>query len=127
MGDTLIVDGYLARSGGKIIDARRVTLPNGRVVSGGTPGDGGPDAESRSRLRKRRVEPFSSSSTIRASPRGFANRTNPVPDSADLSHSRHGRVGGFAIAIVDLRILNVAFRREPPRGRRRVAAADHVG
>ncbi|MEJ1963472.1 MAG: DUF6152 family protein [Gammaproteobacteria bacterium] len=42
VGDTLIVDGYLARSGGKIIDARRVTLPNGRVVSGGTPGDGGP-------------------------------------------------------------------------------------
>ncbi len=44
VGDTLIVDGYLARSGGKIIDARRVTLPNGRVVSGGTPGDGGPDS-----------------------------------------------------------------------------------
>ena len=42
VGDTLIVDGYLAKSGGKIIDARRVTLPNGRVVSGGTPGDGGP-------------------------------------------------------------------------------------
>lgn len=42
VGDTLIVDGYLAKSGGKIIDARRVTLPSGRVVSGGTPGDGGP-------------------------------------------------------------------------------------
>ena len=44
VGDTLIVDGYLAKSGGKIIDARRVTLPGGRVVSGGTPGDGGPDS-----------------------------------------------------------------------------------
>lgn len=42
IGDTLIVDGYLAKAGGKIIDARRVTLPNGKVVSGGTPGDGGP-------------------------------------------------------------------------------------
>lgn len=42
VGDTIIVDGYLAKSGGKIIDARRITLPNGRIVSGGTPGDGGP-------------------------------------------------------------------------------------
>lgn len=42
VGDTLIVDGYLAKAGGKIIDARRVTLPNGKIVSGGTPGDGGP-------------------------------------------------------------------------------------
>jgi hypothetical protein len=44
VGDTLIVDGYLAKSGGAIIDARRVTLPNGKVVSGGTPGDGGPQS-----------------------------------------------------------------------------------
>lgn len=42
VGDTLIVDGYLAKAGGKIIDARRVTLPNGKIVSGGTLGDGGP-------------------------------------------------------------------------------------
>lgn len=42
IGDTLIVDGYLAKAGGRIIDARRVTLPDGKVVSGGTPGDGGP-------------------------------------------------------------------------------------
>jgi hypothetical protein len=45
VGDRIIVDGYLARSGAKIIDARRVTLPDGRVVSGGTPGDGGPGSE----------------------------------------------------------------------------------
>lgn len=42
IGDTLIVDGYMAKAGGKIIDARRVTLPDGKIVSGGTPGDGGP-------------------------------------------------------------------------------------
>jgi hypothetical protein len=42
VGDRIVVDGYLARSGAKIIDARRVTLPDGRVVGGGTPGDGGP-------------------------------------------------------------------------------------
>lgn len=41
-GDRLIVDGYLAKDGSKFIDARRVTLPDGRVVYGGSPGDGGP-------------------------------------------------------------------------------------
>lgn len=42
VGDTIVVDGYLAKSGGRIIDARRITLSDGRSVSGGTPGDGGP-------------------------------------------------------------------------------------
>lgn len=42
MGDTLIVDGYLARDGSRHIDARRIKLPDGRVVYGGSPGDGGP-------------------------------------------------------------------------------------
>ena len=42
IGDTLVIDGYQARSGAKLIDARRVTLPDGRIVHGGTPGDGGP-------------------------------------------------------------------------------------
>jgi len=42
IGETLVVDGYLAKNGSRIIDARRITLPGGRVVSGGTPGDGGP-------------------------------------------------------------------------------------
>lgn len=41
-GDEIIVDGYLAKNGAKIVDARRVTLPDGRIVNGGTPGDGGP-------------------------------------------------------------------------------------
>lgn len=42
IGDVLIVDGYLARSGGKLIDARRVRLPDGRIISGASAGDGGP-------------------------------------------------------------------------------------
>jgi hypothetical protein len=42
VGDTIIVDGYLAKDGSHLIDARRVTLPDGRVVGGGSAGDGGP-------------------------------------------------------------------------------------
>ena len=42
VGDLLIVDGYRARDGSRLMDARRVTLPDGRIVSGGSPGDGGP-------------------------------------------------------------------------------------
>jgi hypothetical protein len=41
-GDKLVVDGYLAKDGSRLIDARRVTLPDGRVVYGGSAGDGGP-------------------------------------------------------------------------------------
>lgn len=41
-GDQLIVDGYLAKDGSKFIDARRVTLPDGRIIYGGSAGDGGP-------------------------------------------------------------------------------------
>jgi hypothetical protein len=42
LGDTVIVDGYLAKDGSRFMDARRVTLPDGRVVSGASAGDGGP-------------------------------------------------------------------------------------
>jgi hypothetical protein len=42
VGDTLIVQGYLAKSGARLVDGRLVTLPDGRVINGGTPGDGGP-------------------------------------------------------------------------------------
>jgi hypothetical protein len=42
LGDTIVVDGYLAKDGSHLIDARRVTLPDGRIVSGGSAGDGGP-------------------------------------------------------------------------------------
>ncbi len=43
IGDKLIVDGFLAKDGSHLIDARRVTLPDGRRVYGGSPGDGGPE------------------------------------------------------------------------------------
>jgi hypothetical protein len=42
LGDTLIVDGYPAKDNTHLMDARRVTLPDGRVVSGGSADDGGP-------------------------------------------------------------------------------------
>jgi predicted small integral membrane protein len=42
VGDRLIVDGYLAKSGAALIDARRISLPGGRILSGGSAGDGGP-------------------------------------------------------------------------------------
>jgi len=42
LGDTLVVDGYRAKDGSRLIDGRRVTLPDGRNIYGGTPGDGGP-------------------------------------------------------------------------------------
>ena len=32
-GDSIIVDGYLSKNGAKIVDARRVTLPDGRIVN----------------------------------------------------------------------------------------------
>ena len=42
LGDTIVVDGYRAKDGSNLMDARRVTLPDGRVVSGASAGDGGP-------------------------------------------------------------------------------------
>jgi len=42
LGDTIVVDGYLAKDGSHLMDARRVTLPDGRIVSGASSADGGP-------------------------------------------------------------------------------------
>jgi hypothetical protein len=42
LGDPLVVDGFLAKDGSRLIDARRVTLADGRTVYGGSAGDGGP-------------------------------------------------------------------------------------
>jgi hypothetical protein len=42
LGDSIIVDGYRAKDGSRLVDARRVTLPDGRVVSGASADDGGP-------------------------------------------------------------------------------------
>lgn len=49
LGDTIVVDGYLAKDGSHTIDARRVTLPDGRIVSGGSTGDGGPEESATSK------------------------------------------------------------------------------
>lgn len=43
IGDTLTVEGYLAKDGSRLVDIRRAILPGGRSVHGGTPGDGGPE------------------------------------------------------------------------------------
>lgn len=45
VGDVLTVDGYLARSGKRVIDGQRVTLPDGRVFNSGSAGAGGPGGE----------------------------------------------------------------------------------
>jgi hypothetical protein len=42
LGDTLIVDGYQAKNGANLMDARRVTLPDGQILVGASAGDGGP-------------------------------------------------------------------------------------
>ncbi len=49
LGDTIIVDGYRAKDGSNMVDARRVTLPDGRIVSGASAGDGGPGDPAQSR------------------------------------------------------------------------------
>jgi hypothetical protein len=41
-GDILTVVGYQAKNGSSLAAARTVTLPDGRRIFGGTPGDGGP-------------------------------------------------------------------------------------
>ncbi len=42
IGDTIVIDGYPAKDGSRLMDARRITLADGRIVSGGSAGDGGP-------------------------------------------------------------------------------------
>jgi hypothetical protein len=42
LGETLIVDGYQAKNGANLMDARRVTLHDGTILSGASAGDGGP-------------------------------------------------------------------------------------
>lgn len=46
VGDRLIVDGYLAKDGSRFIDAQRVTLPDGRRLSGDNAGPGSADTGS---------------------------------------------------------------------------------
>jgi hypothetical protein len=42
VGDTVTVDGYKAKDGSNFMDARRVTLTDGRSFYSGSAGDGGP-------------------------------------------------------------------------------------
>jgi hypothetical protein len=42
VGDTVVVEGYRAKNGTNTANGRRVTLPDGRRLYGGSPGDGGP-------------------------------------------------------------------------------------
>jgi hypothetical protein len=42
LGDTIVVDGYRARDGSHLVDARRVTFPDGRSLDGSSAGDNGP-------------------------------------------------------------------------------------
>jgi hypothetical protein len=42
LGDTVTIDGYGAKDGSRLMDARRITLTDGRSFYSGSPGDGGP-------------------------------------------------------------------------------------
>ena len=42
IGQTVVVEGYRAKNGSNTANGRRVTLPDGRALYGGSPGDGGP-------------------------------------------------------------------------------------
>jgi hypothetical protein len=47
VGDTVTVDGYKAKNGSNHVNGRKVLLPDGTRVYGGSSDDGGPDAEYR--------------------------------------------------------------------------------
>ncbi len=42
LGDAITIDGYSAKDGSHLLDARRITLSDGRTFYTGSPGDGGP-------------------------------------------------------------------------------------
>jgi len=44
IGDKIVVDGYAAKDGAHLMDARRIYL-NGKLIFGGTEGDGGPGGQ----------------------------------------------------------------------------------
>jgi hypothetical protein len=45
VGETVTVEGFLAKDGSNHINGRRVTLPSGKRVFGGTNDDGGPGGQ----------------------------------------------------------------------------------
>jgi Family of unknown function (DUF6152) len=42
LGDTIVVDGYRAKDGSHLVEARRVIFPDGRSLDGGAPGNNEP-------------------------------------------------------------------------------------
>jgi hypothetical protein len=74
LGDKLIVDGYLAKDGSRFIDARRVTLPDGRTVYGDTAADspdapGGPASTDKPSNTDKPASPDAPARTDRPQPR----------------------------------------------------------
>jgi Family of unknown function (DUF6152) len=49
VGDTVTVEGFLAKNGSNTVNGRKVLLPDGRRVFGGSADDGGPNAEAYSK------------------------------------------------------------------------------
>ena len=45
LGDTTTIDGYRAKDGSHLMDARRITLSDGRSFNSGSPNDGGPSGQ----------------------------------------------------------------------------------
>jgi hypothetical protein len=45
LGDTATIDGYRAKDGSHLMDARRITLSDGRSFNSGSPNDGGPGGQ----------------------------------------------------------------------------------
>jgi uncharacterized protein DUF6152 len=43
LGDTVVVDGYRARDGSRLVDAKRIALANGRIISGVSGDNGAPE------------------------------------------------------------------------------------
>ena len=43
LGDTIVVDGYRARDGSRLVDAKRIALANGRIISGVSGDNGAPE------------------------------------------------------------------------------------
>jgi hypothetical protein len=52
VGDLVTVEGYLAKNGSNTVNGRKVVLPDGRRVFGGSADDGGPGAEGYGKAEK---------------------------------------------------------------------------
>jgi hypothetical protein len=52
IGDVVTVEGYLAKNGSNTVNGRKVILPDGKRVFGGSADDGGPGAEAYGKSEK---------------------------------------------------------------------------